>query len=82
LIQQIINLPYEKEIIGGRTKNDIVTYNREKTEGRCDDGAEMQIRIENIYIDRDWSVIWNTNEKVLAQFDWTFFSKKIRLRSI
>lgn len=192
LIQQIIDLPYEKEIIGGRTnrfnlakdcfllsfaligmnsadmfycglpKKNIITYNREKTEGRRDDGAEMRVRIENcitkliakynddkklfrfyrhytnhiifnaainkglkrigkqigvddlefyaarhswatiarssavgidkytvheglnhapdkdmkvtdIYIDRDWSVIWNANVKVLAQFNWEFF---------
>ncbi|MDR1884009.1 MAG: site-specific integrase [Prevotella sp.] len=189
-IQQIINLPYEKEITGGRTNrfnlakdcfilsfalmgmnsadmflsglpvNNTVIYNREKTEGRRDDKAEMHVKIEScimklmdkykddkklfrfyrhysnhaifnatinkglkrigqqtgvnnlefyaarhswatiasssavgidkytvheglnhapnrdmkvtdIYIDRDWSVIWEANKKVLALFDWT-----------
>ncbi|GAB6120969.1 tyrosine-type recombinase/integrase [Dysgonomonas termitidis] len=188
-IQQIIDLPYEKEIVGGRTsllnlakdcfilsfaliginsadmyhsglpENNIITYNREKTESRRSDGAEMCVRIENcimklmdkykddkklfrfhrhyvnpkifnaainkglkrvgaqiginnlefysarhswatiarssavgidkytvheglnhapdkdmkvtdIYIDRDWSVIWEANKKVLDLFDW------------
>lgn len=192
LIQKIIDLPYEKEIIGGRTnrfnlakdcfllsfaligmnsadmfysdlpKKNILIYNREKTEGRRDDSAEMRVRIEkcitklmkkysdekklfrfyrhyanhmifnaainkglkrigkqigvdnlefyaarhswatiarssavgidkytvheglnhapdkdmkvtDIYIDRDWSVIWNANAKVLSLFDWKFF---------
>lgn len=190
LIQQLIDLPYEKEIIGGRTsrfnlakdcfilsfalvgmnsadmfysglpKKNIVIYNREKTEGRRDDGAEMHVRIErciaklidkykddnklfrfhrhysnhatfnaainkglkrigkligvddlefyaarhswatiarssavgidkytvheglnhasnkdmkvtDIYIDKDWTVIWEANKKVLALFDWS-----------
>ena len=189
-IQQIIDLPYEKEIVGGRTslfnlakdcfilsfaligmnsadmflsglsENNIITYNREKTESRRTDGAEMRVRIENyimklmdkykddnklfrfhrhyvnpkifnaainkglkrigeqiginnlefyaarhswatiarssavgidkytvheglnhapdkdmkvtdIYIDRDWSVIWEANKKVLDLFDWS-----------
>lgn len=189
LIQLIIDLPYEKEIIGGRTnrfnlakdcfilsfaligmnsadmfyaglpKKNIVIYNREKTEGRRDDDAEMRVKIgkcisqlmkkynddkklfrfyrhyadhttfnaalnkglkrigkligvddlefyaarhswatiarssavgidkytvheglnhapdkdmkvTDIYIDRDWSTIWDANEKVLALFDW------------
>ena len=193
-IQKIIDLPYEKEIVGGRTnrfnlakdcfilsfaligmnsadmytsdlpKENIITYYREKTKTRREDRAEMQIKIEevifnlidkykdakklfrfyrhyadpatfnkalnkglkkigeligiddlefyaarhswatiarsssvgidkytvheglnhapdkdmkvtDIYIDRDWSLIWNANEKVLALFDWTFFSK-------
>lgn len=77
LIQQIIDIPYESEIIGGRTnrfnlakdcfilsfalvgmnsadmfysglpKKNIIAYNREKTEGRRDDGAEMRVRIES-----------------------------------
>lgn len=189
-IQEIINLPYKKEIVGGRTsrynlakdcfilsfaligmnsadmynaelpKKDILTYNRQKTMTRRDDEAEMQIRIEkpiagllnkyndekklfrfykhyidkegfnkainiglkqvgqdigiedlefyaarhswatiarssivgidkytvheglnhapdkdmkvtDIYIQRDWSNIWNANAKVLALFDWS-----------
>jgi len=190
VIQKIIDLPYEKDIIGGRTnrfnlakdcfllsfaligmnsadmfysslpKKNILVYKREKTVGRRDDGAEMQVRIEkciaklikkysdeqklfrfyrhysnhatfnsalnkglkkigqligiddlefyaarhswatiarssavgidkytvhealnhspdkkmkvtDIYIDRDWSNIWNANEKVLGLFDWS-----------
>jgi hypothetical protein len=190
IIQKIIDIPYEKEIIGGRTnrfnlakdcfllsfamigmnsadmfysglpQNNIVIYNREKTEGRRDDGAEMRVKLENcivklmdkykddkklfrfykhyadhatfnaainkglkrigkqigiedlefyaarhswatiarssavgidkytvheglnhapdkemkvtdIYIDKDWSVIWNANKKVLDLFDWS-----------
>lgn len=189
-IQQIMDIPYEKEIVGGRTslfnlakdcfilsfaligmnsadmflsglsENNIITYNREKTESRRTDGAEMRVRIENyiinlmdkykddnklfrfhrhyvnpkifnaainkglkrigeqiginnlefyaarhswatiarssavgidkytvheglnhapdkdmkvtdIYIDRDWSVIWEANKKVLDLFDWS-----------
>lgn len=27
--------------------------------------------VTDIYIDRDWSVIWNANTKVLALFDWS-----------
>ena len=76
-IQAIIDLPYEKEIIGGRcsrlnlakdcflisfglagmnsadlysckpAKKGIITYNRMKTADRRDDGAEMEIKIEN-----------------------------------
>jgi integrase len=191
VIQRIIELPYEKEIVGGRwnlfnlakdcfllsfglagmnsadlftckpDKNGIITYNREKTKSRRDDRAEMKIRIEDcisnlidkyrdpedknlfrfyshyadsqhfnaaintglkktggklgiddleyyaarhswatiarsaavgidkatvhealnhvddqmkitdIYIDRDWSVIWEANRKVLGLFDWS-----------
>ncbi|KAA6352387.1 hypothetical protein EZS27_000337 [termite gut metagenome] len=190
IIQSMINLPYEKELIGGRwsrfnlakdcfllsfaligmnsvdmyyaniQKQDIIIYNRRKTEGRRNDSAEMHVKIENcisqlivkyrdpggnklfnfyshyatpfnfnkalnkglkqigkildieglefyaarhswatiarssavgidkatvhealnhvdnemkvtdIYIDRDWSVIWNANKKVLELFDW------------
>jgi len=193
-IQKIINLPYEKEIIGGRwsrfnmakdcfllsfgligmnsadfyhsnpKKKNIITYNRKKTATRRDDKAEMKVRIESciepllkkyrdpegdrlfsfykhyathqalnsainkglkqigtkleledlefyaarhswatiarskavgidkatvhealnhvdeemkvtdIYIDRDWSVIWDANRKVLEKFDWTAVS--------
>jgi integrase len=29
------------------------------------------LAITDIYIDRDWSVIWNANKKVLALFDWS-----------
>ena len=29
------------------------------------------LAVTDIYIDRDWSVIWNANKKVLALFDWS-----------
>jgi integrase len=29
------------------------------------------LAITDIYIDRDWSVIWNANKKVLSLFDWS-----------
>ncbi len=78
MIQQIINLPYKEEIVGGRTnrynlakdcfilsfalvgmnsadmynselpKKGIITYKRQKTRTRREDEAEMQIRIENV----------------------------------
>lgn len=81
IIQQIIDLPYEKEIIGGRVnrfnmakdcfllsfaligmnsadmfyaglpKKDIIIYNREKTEGRRNDDAEMRVKIENCILE-------------------------------
>ncbi|GAB6122334.1 phage integrase SAM-like domain-containing protein [Dysgonomonas termitidis] len=196
LIQQIIDLPYEKEIIGGRSslfnlakdcfilsfaligmnsadmfrsdspKNDILVYNRRKTEARRDDRAEMCVRVEacirnlmdkykddkklfrfhrhytnhkvfnavineglkkigkkigvdhlefyaarhswatiacsstvgidkytvhealnhapdramkvtDIYIDKDWSVIWDANRKVLDLFDWSKITSNV-----
>jgi hypothetical protein len=27
--------------------------------------------VTDIYIERDWSVIWEANSRVLALFDWT-----------
>ncbi|MDR1716537.1 MAG: site-specific integrase [Prevotella sp.] len=194
-IQQIIDLPYQKEIIGGRTnlfnlakdcfilsfaligmnsadmfssglpKNSIITYNREKTGSRRADRAEMRVKIEDciiklmdkykddkklfrfhrhysgssnfntaindglkrigeqigidnlefyaarhswatiarssavgidkytvheglnhapdkdmkvtdIYIDKDWTVIWEANKKVLDLFDWSSITSK------
>lgn len=33
--------------------------------------VDDKMKVTDIYIDRDWSVIWNANEKVLALFDWT-----------
>lgn len=30
-----------------------------------------KMKVTDIYIDRDWSVIWNANQKVLALFDWS-----------
>lgn len=196
LIQRIIDIPYEKDIIGGRTsqfnlakdcfilsfaligmnsadmfrsgspRNNVITYNRKKTEARRDDGAEMCVRVENcirnlidkykddkklfrfhrhyksskifnaainaglkkigkqigaddlefyaarhswatiacssavgidkytvhealnhapdramkvtdIYIDKDWTVIWEANKKVLNLFDWSNITSKL-----
>ena len=28
------------------------------------------MKVTDIYIDRDWSVIWNANKKVQDLFDW------------
>lgn len=33
--------------------------------------VSSNLAITDIYIDRDWSVIWNANKKVLALFDWS-----------
>ncbi len=33
--------------------------------------VDDRMRVTDIYIDRDWSVIWNANKKVLDLFDWT-----------
>lgn len=76
VIQQIIDIPYEKEIVGGRANRfnlakdcfilsfaligmnsadmyysglpnkDIIIYNREKTGDRRDDDAEMRVKVE------------------------------------
>ena len=35
--------------------------------------VDDKMKITDIYIDRDWSVIWEANKKVLALFDWSFF---------
>lgn len=32
--------------------------------------VDKDMRVTDIYIDKDWSVIWNANKKVLALFDW------------
>jgi len=32
---------------------------------------DKKMKVTDIYIDRDWSVIWNANEKVLGLFDWS-----------
>jgi len=34
------------------------------------------MRVTDIYIDRDWSVIWSANEKVLGLFDWRAMGEK------
>lgn len=33
--------------------------------------VSQDMKITDIYIDKDWALIWNANEKVLAQFDWS-----------
>ena len=33
--------------------------------------VDKEMRVTDIYIDRDWSVIWNANKKVLDLFDWS-----------
>lgn len=33
--------------------------------------ADKDMKVTDIYIERDWSVIWGANEKVLALFDWS-----------
>lgn len=33
--------------------------------------ADKEMKVTDIYIDRDWSVIWNANKKVLDLFDWS-----------
>jgi integrase len=35
--------------------------------------SDRQMKITDIYIERDWSVIWNANKKVLDLFKWDFF---------
>jgi integrase len=32
--------------------------------------VDDEMKVTDIYIDRDWSVIWEANKKVLAMFDW------------
>ena len=33
--------------------------------------VDSNMTVTDIYIDRDWSVIWNANKKVLSLFDWS-----------
>lgn len=33
--------------------------------------VDNEMKVTDIYIDRDWSVIWNANKRVLALFDWS-----------
>lgn len=33
--------------------------------------VDSSMAVTDIYIDRDWSVIWNANKKVLSLFDWS-----------
>jgi integrase len=34
--------------------------------------TDGRMKVTDIYIDRDWSNIWNANRKVLALFDWKY----------
>jgi integrase len=38
--------------------------------------SDNRMKITDIYIDRDWSVIWEANRKVLSMFDWSALKKK------
>lgn len=38
--------------------------------------VDRDMRVTDIYIDRDWSVIWSANEKVLGLFDWRAMGEK------
>jgi hypothetical protein len=33
--------------------------------------VDAGMSVTDIYIERDWSVIWEANSRVLALFDWT-----------
>jgi len=33
--------------------------------------VDLIMKTTDIYTDRDWSVIWEANKKVLELFDWT-----------
>ncbi|WP_051568836.1 site-specific integrase [Bacteroides stercorirosoris] len=33
--------------------------------------VDNEMKVTDIYIDKDWSVIWEANKKVLELFDWT-----------
>ena len=33
--------------------------------------VDKNMKVTDIYIDRDWSVLWQANEKVLKLFDWS-----------
>ena len=33
--------------------------------------VDKEMRITDIYIDKDWTVIWDANKKVLDLFDWS-----------
>ena len=38
--------------------------------------VDAKMKVTDIYIDRDWSVIWNANKKVLDLFDWSNIQEK------
>lgn len=33
--------------------------------------VDNEMKVTDIYINKDWSVIWNANERVLSLFDWS-----------
>ena len=33
--------------------------------------VDQSMKVTDIYIDKDWTLIWNANEKVLSLFDWS-----------
>lgn len=39
--------------------------------------VDKEMRITDIYIDKDWSVIWEANKKVLALFDWSDYDMSL-----
>lgn len=39
--------------------------------------VDKDMRITDIYIDKDWSVIWEANKKVLALFDWSDYDMSL-----
>lgn len=41
------------------------------TVGEMLNHVDADMRVTDIYIDRDWSVIWNAQKRVLELFDWT-----------
>jgi integrase len=34
--------------------------------------SDSRMKVTDIYIDRDWSNIWNANKRVLSMFEWDF----------
>lgn len=41
--------------------------------------VDGKMKITDIYIDRDWKIIWEANKKVLDLFDWTAVQNTINL---
>jgi hypothetical protein len=35
--------------------------------------VDSKMAVTDIYIERDWSVLWDVNRKVLESFDWSKF---------
>lgn len=34
--------------------------------------ADAEMKVTDIYIDRDWSIVWDANEKILNLFSWNY----------